>query len=136
MMRAILLAFSFFLLQDLWAQDPVVVANGTGQVNWTDGQIMAVFNGERTIWPSGLPAVVVLPASDSDSFEKTAAWCFETDVFEYQKHCLSLVFQGRTAPPVFVDSEQDVLRYVEEHPGSIGLLHAIEAPSNIRLRLK
>ena len=97
---------------------------------------MAVFNGERTIWPSGLPAVVVLPTSESDSFEKTAVWCFDTDGFEYQKHWLSLVFQGRTAPPVFVDSEQDVLEYVEEQPGAIGLLHVVEAPSNLRLRLK
>jgi hypothetical protein len=37
---------------------------------------------------------------------------------------------------VFVDSEQDVLEYVKEHPGAIGLLHVVEAPPNIRLRLK
>lgn len=136
MMRAILLTLTLVWAQGILAQDPAVVANGTGQTNWTDGQIMAIFNGERTIWPSGLPAVVVLPASESDSFEKTAAWCFDTDGFEYQKHWLSLVFQGRTAPPVFVDSEQDVLEYVEEHPGAIGLLHAVKAPSTIRLLLK
>ena len=135
-MRTILLTLTLVWAQGVLAQDPAVVANGTGQMNWTDGQIMAVFNGEQTIWPSGLPAVVVLPASESDSFEKTAAWCFDTDGFEYQKHWLSLVFQGRTAPPVFVDSEQEVLQYVEEHPGAIGLLHALEAPSDIRLRLQ
>ena len=92
--------------------------------------------GERSTWDNDVAVTIVLPASDSRSFEQTALWAFETDGFEYQKHWLSLVFQGRTDPPVFVQDETEVVNYVRTHRGAIGILHDVEAPTDMMLRLQ
>jgi len=120
----------------LGAQEVTPIANNTGQLNWTENQIKAVFVGERSLWPNGKPVVVVLPASESDSFDRTAQWSLETDAFDYQKHWLSLVFQGRANAPVFVKDEQEVIEYIQQHEGAIGLLHAELAPSDLRLKIQ
>jgi hypothetical protein len=39
-----------------------------------------------------------------------------------QRYWLGLVFQGRASAPVFVDSAAEVLSYVQEHPGAIGMV--------------
>lgn len=118
------------------AQDLVPIANDTGQSNWSRDQIQSVFLGERDNWTSGQPVQVVLPASQTSSFAKTAEWVLEAGAFEYQKYWLSLVFQGRAKPPVYVDNEADVIRYVQDHPGAIGLLHEESAPDALRLEMK
>jgi len=122
----------------LWglAQDAVPIANDIGRLTWTTDEIKSVMIGERSTWDNDVAVTIVLPASDSKSFEKTAGWAFETDGFEYQKHWLSLVFQGRTNPPVFVKDEEEVVRYVQANRGAIGVLHEREAPADMRLLLQ
>jgi hypothetical protein len=39
-----------------------------------------------------------------------------------QRYWLGLVFQGRASAPVFVDSAAEVLSYVRDHPGAIGMV--------------
>ena len=41
-----------------------------------------------------------------------------------QKYWLSLVFQGRTSPPVFLDSDAEIIAYVLKTPGAIGVIAA------------
>ena len=118
------------------AQEAVPIANDIGQLTWAADDIKSVMIGERSTWDNDIAVTIVLPASDSQSFEKTAFWAFETDGFEYQKHWLSLVFQGRTNPPVFVQDETEVVNYVLAHRGAIGILHDIEAPADMTLRLQ
>ena len=60
----------------------------------------------------------------------------ETDAFDYQKHWLSLVFQGRANAPVFVKDEKEVIEYIQQHEGAIGLLHAELAESDLRLKIR
>jgi len=135
-MRLISLTFLLYWTLGGLAQQAVPIANNVGRTSWTEDQIKAVFLGERSSWPNGLAVVVVLPSSSSDSFEQVAAWAFDSDGFEYQKFWLSLVFQGRANPPVFVDTEQAVLDYVEDHPGAIGLLHDVDFPHEMRLHIQ
>jgi len=129
--------FLLFLIPLLTrAQDPVPVANNTGQINWTANQLKSIFIGERSFWPNRQPVVIVLPSSDSDSFERIAQWSLETDGFDYQKHWLSLVFQGRANAPVFVKDEEEVMEYVADHDGAIGLIFLEDAPSALQLRIQ
>ena len=136
MMRWILINFLLMLTPMVWGQDAVAIAKDIGKVEWTKDDIQAVFLGERSTWPNGRGVVVVLPSSKSDSFEKTAQWAFVTDGFEYQKYWLSQVFQCRANPPIYLEDEDAVMDFVENHPGSIGLLHQVQAPAELRLSLR
>ena len=132
MKRLILLTTLLYWARWGLAQDAVPIANDIGATD----EIKSVMIGERSTWDNDVAVTIVLPASDSKSFEQTALWAFETDGFEYQKHWLSLVFQGRTNPPVFVQDEIEVVNYVRAHRGAIGILHDVEAPADMRLRLQ
>ena len=39
-----------------------------------------------------------------------------------QKFWLSLVFQGRANPPVFLDDDSDIINYVRKTPGALGVV--------------
>jgi hypothetical protein len=39
-----------------------------------------------------------------------------------QRFWLALVFQGRAAPPIFVDSAEEMVSYVRRTPGAIALV--------------
>lgn len=135
-MRWILLPFLVWVAT-VSGQEVQPIAFETGQLNWTSDQIKAIMVGERAQWPNKEFVTVVLPSSNSDSFEKTAQWALEADGFEFQKHWLSLVFQGRFKnAPVFVKDEKEVIEYVSEHPGSIGILHELTAPETLRLSVQ
>ncbi len=135
-MRDWILLLLLLLPAGLRAQEVTPIANSPGQLNWTENQLKAVFVGDRSQWPNGQSVIVVLPASGSDSFEQTALWALDTDGFDYQKHWLSLVFQGRANAPVFVDNEAKVIEYVEQHPGAIGILHTEQPPTALRLKIQ
>lgn len=135
-MRDWILLLLLFLPLGIPAQDVSPIANAPGQLTWTENQIKAVFVGDRSQWPNGKPVIVVLPSSESDSFERTAQWALDTDAFDYQKHWLSLVFQGRANAPVFVKNEAEVVEYVQTHPGAIGVLHSASPPSDLRLKIQ
>jgi hypothetical protein len=32
------------------------------------------------------------------------------------------VFQGRSNPPVFLDTDKDIINYIEKNPGAIGII--------------
>lgn len=134
-MRAHFLLFLLGLSLFCDAQNPEVIVNQALQEAVTADDIKSIFIGEQSFWPNGDPLCVVLPRSQTDSFEQTAQWALESDGFEYQKHWLSLVFQGRSNAPVFVKNEREIIEYVQDHPGCIGLLHSISGPIELQLPL-
>lgn len=135
-MRKILLFLLLASGPTLLAQDGVPIGKGLDAKPMTSRQLKDVFLGNRSIWSNGNPVTVVLTSSDSDSFSKTAGWALNADAFDYQKHWLSLVFQGRTNAPVFLDTEKDVIDYVRSHNGAIGLLFETTPPADLVVSLQ
>lgn len=131
--------FLFLLLASgpvLWAQQGTPIGKGLDAKPLTSKQLKDVFLGNRSIWNNGTPVTVVLTSSNSASFAKTAEWALNADAFDYQKHWLSLVFQGRTNAPVFMSSEQAVIDYVQNHDGAIGLLFEATPPVELVVSLQ
>ena len=135
-MRNWLLPFFLFGALSVSSQDPIVIANSTGADEWQTEQIQDIFIGERSFWDNDKPVTVVLPFNKTESFEKTANWALDSDGFDYQKHWLSLVFQGRANAPVFVANEIEIIRYVTSHEGAVGILHFTEGPEEFRMQIQ
>ena len=135
-MRQILL---FLLLAGgpfLWGQEGIPIGKGLDTKPLTSKQLKEVFMGNRSIWNNGNPETEVLTSSHSEGFAKTAEWALNADAFDYQKHWLSLVFQGRTNAPVFLSTEQAVIDYVQNHDGAIGLLFEAKPPEELVVSLQ
>jgi hypothetical protein len=118
-----------FWLQDSPVQAPkessegiVLIGNQTGfnSMNWK--QIKSFFRGEKSFWASGTPITVVLPGNSLPYSAEVASKVYGTTPAGVQKFWLSLVFQGRSKPPVFLNSEEEIIRYVSQNSGAIGFV--------------
>lgn len=129
-MRLYLILPALFLHSVLLGQMGTPIGNDIGRTTMSEKNLKDVFLGKRALWTNGQAITVVLPSSDSRSFEYIAQWALGSDAFDYQKHWLSLVFQGRSNAPVLVKDEAAVIEYVKSHPGAIGIMHENPAPSD------
>lgn len=137
MMRLLLLLLQLLLLSFVMkGQVGTPIGNDVGTVALSTKALKTIFLGNKSLWNNGKKVTVVLTSSDSENFEATAQWALGTDAFEYQKHWLSLVFQGRTNAPVLLGDEKEVIDYVSRHPGSIGLLYSIPPPTELVIDVK
>lgn len=102
--------------------DLVVLANNTGLAELDSAGLRSVFRGERSQWPSERRVTVVLPSSRADFAGTIARMLFQSSPGGMQRFWLALVFQGRAAPPIFVDSVEEMVSYVRRTPGAIALV--------------
>lgn len=99
-----------------------VIGNKTGFSSNSAKEIKQVFRGKYASWSTREQVIIVLPASKSSSAETVASVVYGNTVSGVQKYWLSLVFQGRANPPVFLDTDEEVINYVKKTSGSIGVI--------------
>jgi hypothetical protein len=106
-------------------KDIAVVQNQTGFINGKLKDVQGVFLGKYSRWPATKEqTTIVLPSSKCASATLISSVIYKSSVKEMQKYWLSLVFQGRTSPPVFLDSDAEIIAYVLKTPGAIGVIAA------------
>jgi hypothetical protein len=135
------LFLSLFLGTTLLAQTEeklIIIGNKTGLTELTLKEARDVFKGKMAFWKNKEEVVVVLPSPKSDDATGVANEIFQTSVTGMQKHWLALVFQGRSNPPVFVQSTREAIDYVNKNPGAIAALYckSSEVPASLIIKLK
>jgi ABC-type phosphate transport system substrate-binding protein len=105
-----------------------VVGNDLGVTALTVAEVRDIFRGERALWSSGQAVTVVLPSSRSPYAVQFAQQVLGMRREVMQRYWVSLVFQGRAAPPVNLATAAEVLAYVERTPGAIAVVPAGIAP--------
>ena len=99
-----------------------IIGNKTGLSSNSAKEIKQVFRGKYANWSTREQVIIVLPASKSSSAAIVASVIYGNTVSGVQKYWLSLVFQGRSNPPVFLDSDEEIINYVKRTSGSIGVI--------------
>ncbi len=102
----------------------VLIGNTTGVSDLKWKQVRSIFKGERSFWQNGSSVVLVLPASNLPVADDIAKQVYGSDVAGMQKFWLALVFQGRGKPPIFISSEEEIIRFVSQNPGAVALISA------------
>lgn len=104
--------------------DPVitVIGNKTTYHYTNLKNIKDIFRGKYALWPNGISVTLVLPTPKSKDAEEIASFLYNNTAVWMQKYWLSLVFQGRSNPPIFLDSDQEIIDYVKKTEGAIGIL--------------
>jgi ABC-type phosphate transport system substrate-binding protein len=116
------------------AQTLTIVGNNTGYTSVSSKVIKDVFKGKYSLWSNKVSIIIVLPSSKSANAETVASYLYGTTFTGMQKYWLSLVFQGRANPPVFLDSDDEIIEYVKENTGAVGIVNA--ANKNITNSIK
>lgn len=117
--------------------DYKVIGNTIGVTELTQAQVKSYFKAKYTLWGNGKSVKVVLHSSESTQAEKLAKLVYSTSHQGVKKYWLSLVFQGRANPPVYFDSDSQVIEYVKKTPGAIGIVQkATSCPSQYVIQIK
>ena len=135
------LFLSLFLGTTLLAQTEeklIIIGNKTGLTELTLKETRDIFKGKMAFWKNKEEVIIVLPSPKSDDAAGVANEIFQTSVTGMQKHWLALVFQGRSNPPVFVQSTREAIDYVNKNPGAIAALFckSSEVPASLIIKLK
>jgi ABC-type phosphate transport system substrate-binding protein len=119
--------------QTKW-EDFTILANNIGESSLSKSQIKSAFKGYRSRWINDEDVIVVLPSSKHPNKENFAKLIFSSEYKSVKKYWLSIVFQGRANPPVYLDSDDEILDFIKRHPGSIGLINKTSSQYNINVK--
>lgn len=100
-----------------------IIGNKTGLESTSVKEVRQIFKGKYSSWPvTKISVTIVLPSPQSSISQKTATQIYANTVSGVQKYWLSLVFQGRANPPVFLESDEEIVELVRKTPGAIGIV--------------
>jgi len=103
--------------------DLTIIGNKTGFESTSLKEIRQMFKGKYSSWPiTKITVTIVLPAPQSPNAQKMASQIYSNTISGVQKYWLSLVFQGRANPPVFLEADDQIIDFVRKTPGAIGIV--------------
>lgn len=123
-LKWIFVASLWMVSQWAMAQSVVYFGNEIGLTAMPNAKAQRVFTGKETLWKNGKSVVICLPGTKSPKAEEIYSKVYNKSVKEVQKFWLSLVFQGRAKSPMFFDTDQEMVDYINRTPGAIGVLSA------------
>jgi ABC-type phosphate transport system substrate-binding protein len=139
-MRYLLLFFvliGFYLKSTGQVNDLQLAGNSTGIREISLKECRAIFKGKYSNWKTNEQVIIVLPTSKNDVSQFVAKVIFDGTVKSMQKFWLSLVFQGRSNPPIFLENDQETIQYILKNPGAIGFVSSqTKVPKSISIELK
>lgn len=105
------------------AQSLAIVANNDGPPpQMTFKEIQSIFKGEKQRWKNNNRITLCMMKSNTNLGKLTASKIYQMSGDELNKFWLTLVFQGTVQAPRFFISQDELLRYVADNPGSIGVV--------------
>ena len=122
--KLIVLLISTMSITSLNAQSLTFVGNNTGYSSVSLTIMKNVFKGKYSVWSNKESITIVLPSSKATNAEAIATYLYGTSFSGMQKYWLSLVFQGRANPPVFLDNDDEIIEYVKDNPGAVGIVNS------------
>ena len=124
--------------QSSWQGSYLVIANNIGTSKLSSEYVGNTFKGKYSLWSNGESVTIVLPSSKSPQASDFASKVMGMSISGMQKYWLSLVFQGRANPPVFLESTADIIQYISKTSGAIALVpvNTQDIPSYLIIKIQ
>lgn len=114
----------------------VVIANDIATKQLDSKELIQIFKGKYSSWPNNEQVIIVLPSTKNDNADEVAKFIFKSSKDAMMKYWLSLVFQGRANPPVFLEKDKDIIEYIESNPGSIAIIKSTNSNQLNKITIK
>ena len=95
-------------------------------------QLKSVLMGETQRWKNGKRIIIALMKTSTPLGKTTSSKIYDMTGDELNKYWLALVFQGKAQAPVFFSSVDDLLEFVAQNPGAIGIVDKPVAMADVR----
>ena len=106
-----------------------ILVNAPSNADVSEASAKALLRGQRRNWDSGQAATVVLPSRNSSNYDKTAEMIFQTSGAIMQRTWFRLVFGGRVNAPKYFDSDEQIINWINEHEGAVGVVISNSEPN-------
>lgn len=111
----------------------VIVNPGVGVTAITQAEIARVYLGKKTFWESGARIAPALRDEKSSFTESFLEESVRTTVRQYRAYWKKRLFSGQgTAPKTFASSRQ-VVDYVANTPGAIGVVEKAAVDDRVKI---
>jgi ABC-type phosphate transport system substrate-binding protein len=101
----------------------IIIGNNIGTKTITFKQVKDIFSGNVKKWNNDLTVKIALPSSKHPHANTVAKTLYLSTYSGMQKFWLTLVFQGKAKPPIFLETNKDIIEYVNKNIGAIGVIY-------------
>jgi ABC-type phosphate transport system substrate-binding protein len=98
----------------------VIVNTPTDEISFNE--MKTIMRGERQRWKDGTKVVLALMKTTTPIGELTADKVYKMSASQLNKYWLAQVFQGRVQAPNFFTSESELVEFVRQTKGAIGVV--------------
>jgi len=95
--------------------------------------VRGMFGMRLRAWPDGAPVRVFVLADNDPLHVEFAQSVLQIYPYQLRQNWDRLVYSGTGQPPITVSSEEEMIRRVEETPGSIGYLGRLKPNPSVRV---
>ena len=85
-------------------------------------ELRSILMGEQQRWRNGNKIIIALMKTNTPVGKNTSEKVYDMTADELKKYWLAQVFQGKADAPVFFNSISELLTFVAENPGAIGVV--------------
>src|SRR5688572_20450763 len=109
-----------------------VIANAKGApTDIPKVKLKSVLKGEQQRWKDGTKILLALMKTTTKIGEDVTTRIFGMTGKDLNKYFLGQVFQGKMSSPEFFDSEEDLINYVKNKEGAIGVVSSKSASGSV-----
>jgi len=109
-----------------------VIVNATQrQFEAKNNDLTKILKGRQNHWQNGEKILIALMKPKTTEGAATAKGIYNMSSDELNKYWLKMVFQGKSRPPKFFSREVELLEYVKNTNGAIGVV-TTEPPDDIQ----
>lgn len=102
-----------------------VIANPKGAPGeFTKTKLKSVLKGEQQRWKDGTKILLAFMKTTTKVGEDMTTRIFGMTGKDLNKYFLGQVFQGKMSSPEFFENEEDLINYVKNKEGAIGIISA------------
>jgi hypothetical protein len=113
-----------------------VIGNNIGLKSMSESNFKSSMKGKNNLWNNNIQVQIVLPSTSHPNSEEISNLIYNKTHTSVRKYWLSLVFQGRVASPVFYDSDEEILNFIKNKKGSIGIIDkSLYIPENLKISI-
>ena len=85
-------------------------------------ELKSIFMGEKQRWKSGDRILIALMKTNTPLGKTTSSKIYNMSGDEVNKFWLALVFQGKAQAPKFFNSTEELMNFVAQNRGAIGIV--------------
>ena len=109
------------------AQALLLIANVPNGSQFSVDYALSLLKGDQKNWDGGIDARVALPSRESAQYDEVAQMLLGAPGKRMQRLWFRLVFSGKVNPPAYLDSDTDIIRFVQATEGAVALIKTSNA---------